>query len=208
MARRLLRAAEFARGAFTRARGTDAIMKPHTHDIDTAVQEAAAVFFGRQREQLRATAEAELKHLSFLSHDLNNNLGTATLHLKLLRRRLADLPEVAEELAVLERAQAAIDQTTSGMRRMLAHARLRAADAGHCMANASLVDVNELASGICTYYRGLARVLRASLSVQSQLGVGSTFSLSLPRHAGLAAASAPLPKVRSKGISHGITRTN
>lgn len=69
--------------------------------------------------------DSGLKHLSFLSHDLNNNLGAATLHLALLRRRLATSPAFADACEMLDRTQASIDHTIHVMRRLLAYGKLR-----------------------------------------------------------------------------------
>ena len=46
--------------------------------IDVMLQQSVAAFVELQNEQHRSGAENELKYLSFLSHDLNNNLGGVT----------------------------------------------------------------------------------------------------------------------------------
>ncbi len=93
--------------------------------VDTMLQEAVVAFIGQQNDRLRTAAEAELKYLSFLSHDLNNNLSSVTLMLKLLRRQLADLPEFAGNLTTLDAAQQSISDTVGGMERLLQSERLR-----------------------------------------------------------------------------------
>jgi signal transduction histidine kinase len=128
-------------------------------NIDVAVRNVAATFFGRQPEQLRAVAKSELKHmdvnhLSFLSHDLNNNLGAVSIHLEVLRRRLGRHGEFAEELSVLDQAQQSIDHTTRGMRRLLAHAHLRSKATG---LHVQRVDLHDLTRGVATQHAAHAR---------------------------------------------------
>ena len=93
--------------------------------IDVMLQEAVVAFVGEQNEQLRAAAEAELKYLSFLSHDLNNNLSSVTLMLQLLRKRLDTSPEFAGDVQTLDDAQQAVLSTIGGMARLLESERLR-----------------------------------------------------------------------------------
>jgi signal transduction histidine kinase len=97
--------------------------------IDEMLQGAVAAYVGEQHAQLRAAAEAELKYLSFLSHDLNNNLASVTLTLQVLKRRLGDAPEFADEVGTLDDAQRAVLDTIGGMGRLLQSERLRKAGA-------------------------------------------------------------------------------
>ena len=64
--------------------------------IDLMAQQAMIAFVGHQNGRLRDAAEAELKYLSFLSHDLNGNLGNVTLWLQILRRSLSDSPQFTD----------------------------------------------------------------------------------------------------------------
>jgi signal transduction histidine kinase len=88
---------------------------------------------GRQSSATRSLAVAsrvaevppELKYLSFLSHDLNNNLNAIALHLHLLRKRLITAPQFSAELSVIDLLQNTISHTTDGMQRLLIHQRLR-----------------------------------------------------------------------------------
>lgn len=93
--------------------------------IDVMLQRSVIAFIDHQNERLRLSAESELKYLSFLSHDLNNNLGSVTLFLQVLRQRLADFPEFTEEVETLDQAQASILNTIGGMSRLLQNERLR-----------------------------------------------------------------------------------
>jgi len=69
-----------------------------------------------------------LKYLSFLSHDLSNNLSSVTLMLKLLRLELQASTDFAASVQTLDDAQTFIHDTMAGMRRLLDHARLRKGD--------------------------------------------------------------------------------
>jgi signal transduction histidine kinase len=93
--------------------------------IDLMMQEAVVAFVNHQNTQLRSAAEVELKYLSFLSHDLNNNLGTITLWLQVLRSQLATSAGFGEALRTLDTAQQTILDTIGGMGRLLQAERLR-----------------------------------------------------------------------------------
>ena len=73
----------------------------------------------------RRAADYELKLLSFLSHDLSNNLAGVDLHLKLLKQWLVKSPQFADGVSILDQAHRSIEQTIEGMRRLLTYARLR-----------------------------------------------------------------------------------
>jgi signal transduction histidine kinase len=72
-----------------------------------------------------ADATAQARHLSFLSHDLSNNLNLVSLHLGLLKQRIGSSTEFSEELQLLDLAEQTIGQTVRGMRRLLTYQRLR-----------------------------------------------------------------------------------
>jgi signal transduction histidine kinase len=95
--------------------------------IDLMLQEAVVAFITEQHQKLRDAAEVELKYLSFMSHDLNNNLGSVTLNLQVLRQRLESAPEFAADVETLDAAQRSILETVGGMRRLLQSERLRKA---------------------------------------------------------------------------------
>jgi signal transduction histidine kinase len=69
--------------------------------------------------------EDELRRLSFLSHDLANNLNVVSLHLELLKGRLAQSAEYREEIAMLDLAEDAICRTVRGTQRLLRYEKLR-----------------------------------------------------------------------------------
>jgi signal transduction histidine kinase len=95
--------------------------------IDVMLQQGVVALVEEQKAQLRSAAEAELKYLSFLSHDLNNNLAGVTLMLKLLRQQVSAREESdeAEVVRTLDLALQSVYDTIHGMRRLLEHERLR-----------------------------------------------------------------------------------
>ena len=125
--------------------------------------DAAAPPLGWEKEQLHAAAESELKRLSFLSHDLNNNLNAIVLQMQMLKDRLDGLPQFTEELFMLENAQRSIEHTTEGMRRLLADTRLRKSGA---QLNIQSLNLHQLASGVCAHYYGVVRCKQLDLSLE------------------------------------------
>lgn len=116
--------------------------------VDVAMRQGVLALYDRQQEQLREAAEAELRYLSFLSHDLGNTLHGIGLWLDALRRRvLACAPEAAagEMAGTIDEVQQAIAGTIHGMRQLLDHERLRK-PAGP--AEARPVGLRELASAV------------------------------------------------------------
>jgi len=93
--------------------------------VDVMLQRSVIALVDKQKLQLRAAAETELKFLSFLSHDMNNNLNAVVLWMQVLEMRfhLTGGFEPAEN--ALRQAQSVIQSTMAGMRRMLDHERLR-----------------------------------------------------------------------------------
>lgn len=75
--------------------------------MDVVVEEAVLAFGEQQYARFRAAADAQAKYLSFMSHDLRNNLNGIMLRLEELRQRLQPVPEFAQdarELAAIERS--------------------------------------------------------------------------------------------------------
>lgn len=93
--------------------------------IDLMLQRSVIALVEKQKGQLRAAAEVELKFLSFLSHDLNNNLGSITLLLESLAMDLRLAGGFSEAEDTLQSATHRIEDTVTGMRRLLAHEQMR-----------------------------------------------------------------------------------
>lgn len=115
-------------------------------------------------ERLRATVKSELKHLSFLSHELNNDLSAIHLHLELLKERLAKAPNFVDDVRSLELAQQSIRRTTDGMRRLLANARVRQ---GATDSQVRPVNLFDLATSVMARHRARARAKGLALSVEA-----------------------------------------
>jgi signal transduction histidine kinase len=94
-------------------------------DVDLMLQRSAIALVDEQKKSLRAAAETELKYVSFLAHDMNNNLNNVNLLLSVLAIDIAQSEGAGSALASLRLAQQSIDETVIGMRRMLEHERLR-----------------------------------------------------------------------------------
>ena len=112
---------------------TDALGRPMTcveqlalnMGLDLMSQQAVAAYVEHQSAQLRAAAEAELRYLSFLSHDLNNNLSSVTMWLQVLKTQLKPRADLAEQVASIDSIQDGILLTIGGMGRLLQAERLR-----------------------------------------------------------------------------------
>ena len=95
--------------------------------VDTAMQYGVMSFIHHQMEQLRAAGEVQSRYLSYLSHDLRNNLNGCTLMLEVLRQRLAGLEGFAEDVNDIATIQRSVAETIAGMDRILQAERLRKA---------------------------------------------------------------------------------
>ena len=132
--------------------------------IDVMLQQAVVAFVGEQHAQLRVAAEAELKYLSFLSHDLENNLSGVTIMLQLLRRRLVTSPEFAGDVQTLDDAQQAVLNTVGGMARLLESERLRKSGA---TAEQKPVNLHDLLVGAARQSAGAAEKKGVKITVDA-----------------------------------------
>ena len=87
--------------------------------IDTALQHGVMSFINHQREQLRSTGEVQRRYLSYLSHDLRNNLNGCTLMLEVLRQRLEGLAGFEDDVEDIASVQRSVAETIAGMDRIL-----------------------------------------------------------------------------------------
>jgi signal transduction histidine kinase len=98
---------------------------PVNAGIDTALHRGVTSYVRHLTTQLKSTSEAEAKYLSFLSHDLRNNLNGVTLMLETLRRSLGASPEFRDAAEDLQMLQRSVFETVQGMNRLLQAERLR-----------------------------------------------------------------------------------
>jgi signal transduction histidine kinase len=93
--------------------------------IDIALHRGVTSFVRSLEARLKASAEAESKYLSYLSHDLRNNLNAVTLMLQGLGQSLAGVPQFREEAKDVDDLRQAVFETIGGMDRLLHAERLR-----------------------------------------------------------------------------------
>lgn len=117
-------------------------------------------------EQTRArdAADAELKRLAFLSHDLNNTLNETCLGLALLRGRLENSPASATEAGRVRDVERAIADTIHGMRQLLEHERLRKAGVRPAV---QPVDVGALTSRVTAQFAPRLQEKRLTLQIEA-----------------------------------------
>jgi signal transduction histidine kinase len=93
--------------------------------IDIALQQGVTSFVHHLTDQLKSAAAAESKYLSYLSHDLRNNLNSATLMLEMLAENFDALPQFSQEAQDIRSLRHSIFETVAGMDRLLQAERLR-----------------------------------------------------------------------------------
>ena len=108
--------------------------------LDICVRSAVTVFTSRQRERIRAEAEAMTKYLSFLSHDLRGNLNGAMLMIEVLRRELQSDERFGESVDDLDAMRHSMLELVATMDRFLQAERLRQ---GRVEVSLQLVDINQ-----------------------------------------------------------------
>ncbi|MGE5608432.1 MAG: sensor histidine kinase, partial [Bacillota bacterium] len=130
--------------------------------IDAMLQHAILTFVEQQQAQLRTATEAESKYLSFISHDLRNNLNNMTLTLELIRRRLAGVAGMEEDVADLNSLQQAVLTTVAGMDRLLQTERLRR----QSQAQVAPVDLHEVVSKVIQQFAAQSQQKNLGLMMQ------------------------------------------
>lgn len=135
--------------------------------VDLMLQRSVIALVEEQKSQLRAAAEAELKFLSFLSHDLNNNLASVNLWLQALGADLKAAGGFAGAEESLGHARRCIKDTVAGMRRMLEHERLR--KSGRTPTHAP-VDLHAVATRVAGQYAREADAKGVTLAVEVRPG--------------------------------------
>ena len=144
--------------------------------VDLMLQQAVVAYVDRQQAHLRDAADLEVRHLSFLSHDLRNNLQTVSLTLALLREQLGDRGGFAEERESLDDADRAIQETVDGMTRLIQSERDKH-DRG--AARGARVMVLKLATDVCRRFAAGAsrKGLRLEVEIAADLSFDSDVEL-------------------------------
>lgn len=140
--------------------------------VDTALQSGIVTFTEHLQQRIKASAEAQSKYLSFLSHDLRNHLNRAMLHLQLLTARLAEASEYSDSVGDIQSVSRAIQQTTAGMDRLLQAEQLRQ---GSVELNFQPVDLHFLLSDVAkqSWHEAKSKGLELDLDVPEEARVGS-----------------------------------
>ena len=133
--------------------------------IDLMVQQASLSMVEKQKEQLRAAAEGEVKFMEFLSHDLSNNLFIINTALDHIKHQIQSMSECKIDLESLTTAQQVIGKTTHGMRRLLEHERLRKSGEKPTIKRLNLLDI---ADTIAKQFQEAAHRKGLRVEVQSQ----------------------------------------
>jgi signal transduction histidine kinase len=139
--------------------------------IDVMLQQSVIAMVGEKNALLRQAAETELKFLSFLSHDMNNNLGSVTLSLQILSMELraaGGFPAAEDALGI---ARDSIDATVRGMRQMLDHERLRQPG---CEPAGVRVDVRAVAERVASQFAHEATTKGTLVAVEVPPGTAVT----------------------------------
>ncbi|MDZ4829933.1 MAG: ATP-binding protein [Phycisphaerae bacterium] len=111
--------------------------------IDIMLQQGVLALVQQQRQGLRQGAEAQLKHLSFISHDLGNTFFVMSCNLEWIQHELSKLPEMSEAAKRVGASLAIVKRTRQGMNRLLQHERLRNSDAKFGVASVTLREIVE-----------------------------------------------------------------
>jgi signal transduction histidine kinase len=139
--------------------------------IDTVLQQGVVALVNHQRQKLQSASKAEAKYISFLSHDLRNNLNSVTMLLEVLQMELAGQPQFKDPLADVAAAQRAIMDTIEGMNRILHAQRLQS---GSVVAKKEPVDLHALANEIVREISALAN--KKGLKLLLEIPAGVTFN--------------------------------
>ncbi len=130
--------------------------------IDIMLQRSVIAMVEQQKLQLRAAAETELKFLSFLSHDLHNNLSAVTMSLYMLELRLKKAGGFSDLEKSLGFAQKTIHDTVAGMRQLLQHEQLRTSGKRKPLV---AVDLHVVATNIARQFAGEAAAKKIKMAV-------------------------------------------
>lgn len=93
--------------------------------LDLTGRRAVLAFVQHQSQQLQAATEAQSKYLSFLSHDLRGGLNGVFLMIEVLKRELANQPQLSETVKDLDSMRRALLETVGTMDRFLHAERFR-----------------------------------------------------------------------------------
>ena len=93
--------------------------------LDIIGRRAARAFVSFQAAELKAATEAQSKYLSFLSHDMRGGLNGVFLMTEVLKRELANQPQLSQTMEDLDVMRRSLLETVSTMDRFLHAERFR-----------------------------------------------------------------------------------
>ncbi len=142
--------------------------------IDIMLQQGVLALVQQQNEALRQGAEDQIKHLSFLSHDLSNTFFVMRLNLEFIQHELSKLPQMNEMAKVIGASLEIINRTRSGMRRLLDHERLRKSAAKPHLASVTLLDIVEpIVTMAAADMRGNGRRIAVSIDPSTKVSTNA-----------------------------------
>jgi len=136
--------------------------------IDAALQQGVTAFVHHLTEQLKASA-AERNYLSYLSHDLRNNLNSATLMLDMLAENFQAIPQFSQEAQDIRQLRNSIFQTVAGMDRLLQAQRLRRHETALKL---SPVDLHRLVQDLFPHF--VTRATMKGLTLENAVPLGAS----------------------------------
>jgi signal transduction histidine kinase len=122
--------------------------------FDLMLLRAFMALVDEKERHLRDAADRELKYLTFMSHDMNNQLSAVSLHLRLLKDALATSGQQPDMTSIIGTVLRGIDQTARSMRQLLDHESLRK---GSLVARRTPVNLGTMLNTIAMEFGPLAR---------------------------------------------------
>jgi signal transduction histidine kinase len=122
--------------------------------IDFVLRRCVLEFAQQQAREVASSAEAQAKHLSFLSHDLRGSLNGILLMIEVLKRELQQHESFAESLEDLDVMRRSILETVTTMDRFLYAERFRK---GKVVVRNAPVNIAHLADDVIAQFSYQAR---------------------------------------------------
>jgi anti-sigma regulatory factor (Ser/Thr protein kinase) len=133
--------------------------------LDAGCRRAVSGFVKYQSQEIQATADAQSRYLSFLSHDLRGSLNGILLTMELLRRELGGFPQLKSSVEDLDLMRRSIHETVTTMDRLVHSEQFRK---GKIAVKLSQVDLPALLNYAATHsmpemkHKGLELVMEFS----------------------------------------------
>lgn len=132
--------------------------------LDVVGRRAILAYVDHQSHQLQSATEAQSKYLSFLSHDLRGGLNGVFLMIEVLKRELANQPQLAEVVQDLDAMRRTLLETVGTMDRFLHAERFRK---GKVQLKPGRIHLKHLLNEVASQYNYQAREKGLQLRVDS-----------------------------------------